>query len=613
MPGVLGRVRIIPARAGNACARTSATSISPDHPRASGERADAVATGQGGNGSSPRERGTLRPQFACLFLRRIIPARAGNAWAAASPCSPRSDHPRASGERRHAAITSESIDGSSPRERGTLKGAGPRKPRRRIIPARAGNARCLRARSCWSPDHPRASGERSSGGYRRISVSGSSPRERGTPRSDSRDRARLPDHPRASGERRPHLGGGGPVHGSSPRERGTHAASGPRRRRLRIIPARAGNASPVTPKTYSMPDHPRASGERTRPAVTSAIAVGSSPRERGTLFGVRVAVQIGRIIPARAGNAYAMERVVDGHADHPRASGERVHAKAAKVNIDGSSPRERGTHHTPETPTPPDRIIPARAGNARAGISTASVRADHPRASGERRPSALRSFSRSGSSPRERGTPGSVRRRRHLLRIIPARAGNAPRRGPPPTATPDHPRASGERNAGKILTLHGYGSSPRERGTPRRRKRGAALGRIIPARAGNASALQASNSVSADHPRASGERRYPCPSRAPCSGSSPRERGTRAELGRAGRRRRIIPARAGNALRARPRDPVRTDHPRASGERFRALRTPFWNCGSSPRERGTRLCLAGEAGIRRIIPARAGNATTRKS
>ena len=93
-----------------------------------------------------------------------------------------------------------------------------------------------------------------------------------------------------------------------------------------------------------------------------------------------------RIIPARAGNARTACAGRDLGPHHPRAGGER-------------SDRLRDVTLDP--------IIPARAGNALGSVSAVQ---DHPRAGGERPGIPLKNLSR-GSSPRGRGTlpPPSVR------------------------------------------------------------------------------------------------------------------------------------------------------------------------------------------------------------
>ena len=94
-------------------------------------------------------------------------------------------------------------------------------------------------------------------------------------------------------------------------------------------------------------------------------------------------------------------------------------------------------------------------------------------------------------------------------------------------------------------------------------------------------------------------------------GSSPRVRGTRAQVGASRRLRRFIPACAGNSTagrRRRGRTPV---HPRVCGELNRILSQATSVCGSSPRVRGTPQADAGGRAARRFIPACAGNSPPR--
>ena len=174
--------RIIPARAGNAGARSARAGAGSDHPRACGERGGDSGALSGSGGSSPRVRGTRFPNVRRQRRDRIIPARAGNAPTRHPPCRGRPDHPRACGERFSRMRSVTSAHGSSPRVRGTLKykdlpGVGPR-----IIPARAGNARPFLSRAYGSQDHPRACGERGFDSGAKYAPAGSSPRVRGTPR-----------------------------------------------------------------------------------------------------------------------------------------------------------------------------------------------------------------------------------------------------------------------------------------------------------------------------------------------------------------------------------------------------------------------------------------------
>ena len=396
--------------------------------------------------------------------------------------------------------------------------------------------------------------------------------------------------------------------GSSPRVRGTP----PLRSRFvhleRIIPARAGNANSKRSTSSPGPDHPRACGERDRMFVPGTASDGSSPRVRGTRARRARRDLACRIIPARAGNAGVVTRWTCASPDHPRACGERIPREQRHASLIGSSPRVRGTRTRTTSPSDVLRIIPARAGNASGSTGAASRPPDHPRACGERLDRDREVTERFGSSPRVRGTPWPRLRSPAWPRIIPARAGNASVAETVTTAGPDHPRACGERSPPLSCVHARNGSSPRVRGTQLEQLGIVLDDRIIPARAGNAAEEIAEDVEHADHPRACGERRRLAEKLRAEFGSSPRVRGTPVPFVVRHAWRRIIPARAGNATYPASRYAVRPDHPRACGERAAHDIRSGLSTGSSPRVRGTRAPAAHLHTGRRIIPARAGNA-----
>ena len=213
--------------------------------------------------------------------------------------------------------------------------------------------------------------------------------------------------------------------GSSPRERGTLVAAPDAHRRHRFIPARAGNAPGPRRSPGIATVHPRASGERTAGPGGGEMRSGSSPRERGTPVYAARDPRHRRFIPARAGNAAWRRPGSIRRAVHPRASGERRSDLFMECRAAGSSPRERGTRALHPHQKGDLRFIPARAGNARASPYMRSGRAVHPRASGERHFAQRFEPPLDGSSPRERGTPGHDAGSLPDDRFIPARAGNA--------------------------------------------------------------------------------------------------------------------------------------------------------------------------------------------
>ena len=150
--------------------------------------------------------------------------------------------------------------------------------------------------------------------------------------------------------------------------------------------------------------HPRMRGERKVDATIKRVAAGSSPHARGTLIALPAQRQLGRFIPACAGNASTRHPAAHARPVHPRMRGERKFRDLPGKNVYGSSPHARGTLilHGPQPA--PLRFIPACAGNA--GISrlirhSASV---HPRMRGERATTWNGKHAVGGSSPHARGT-----------------------------------------------------------------------------------------------------------------------------------------------------------------------------------------------------------------
>ena len=77
--------------------------------------------------------------LAACAVSRFIPARAGNTLRVLLMLLSGPVHPRAGGEHSNTNVDGDTITGSSPRGRGTHRGAGARIRQGRFIPARAGN------------------------------------------------------------------------------------------------------------------------------------------------------------------------------------------------------------------------------------------------------------------------------------------------------------------------------------------------------------------------------------------------------------------------------------------------------------------------------------------
>ena len=271
--------------------------------------------------------------------------------------------------------------------------------------------------------------------------------------------------------------------------RGTPPSRPSRMRRPGIIPAYAGNTKwRVYQKARSW-DHPRVCGEHFFRSFIDEWG-GDHPRVCGEHKALRAtAGRMQWIIPAYAGNTGRFIPLGFTLWDHPRVCGE--HQQLVKAVRD-----EVG-------------IIPAYAGNTSAACRFSTYRWDHPRVCGEH--SAPRSIisSTAGSSPRMRGTR-HVQGRDHRRRgIIPAYAGNTCAEVQCPVCERDHPRVCGEHPVVPEPHSSTMGSSPRMRGTRHPASAAVRGVGIIPAYAGNTSAVWSSRSSFMDHPRVCGEHCVP--------------------------------------------------------------------------------------------------------
>ena len=212
---------------------------------------------------------------------------------------------------------------------------------------------------------------------------------------------------------------------------------------------------------------------------------GSSPLARGTSSALPAAHTYPRLIPARAGNISLRVNPFAAATAHPRSRGEHQKALGDTATVDGSSPLARGTSLRKHPAVIRDRLIPARAGNIRAGRVLDLRSAAHPRSRGEHVAAALATVPTGGSSPLARGTCESFCNSSIFSRLIPARAGNIPQQKDRQIMFTAHPRSRGEHQAVLLLFLGVFGSSPLARGTCPVWAVPDVRPRLIPARAGN--------------------------------------------------------------------------------------------------------------------------------
>ena len=226
----------------------------------------------------------------------------------------------------------------------------------------------------------------------------------------------------------------------------------------------------------------------------------------------------------------------------------------------------RGTCELEKRPVSRSRFIPAHAGNIAHPPEERPLEPVHPRTCGEHTSPRIRTVSTSGSSPHMRGTLATACVSRSAFRFIPAHAGNIGTSASPSCVKPVHPRTCGEHEERKARTAFRDGSSPHMRGTFIRQILEFIGPRFIPAHAGNIRADRAEIRVAAVHPRTCGEHIIQRVFKVINHGSSPHMRGTYRRPGNQGRRRRFIPAHAGNINNSRQKSSQKAVHPRTCGE-----------------------------------------------
>ena len=174
-----------------------------------------------------------------------------------------------------------------------------------------------------------------------------------------------------------------------------------------------------------------------------AVVAGSSPHARGLHHLTNLVEASNGIIPAHAGFTAGVHPRVSRPPDHPRTRGVYVARSPPTIVGGGSSPHARGLPEAREGPSPPARIIPARAGFTTPHPRRIRRGGDHPRTRGVYPDDSSVAQRHAGSSPHARGLQAPAGPARRVHRIIPARAGFTSGSSPSPSAPWDHPRTRG--------------------------------------------------------------------------------------------------------------------------------------------------------------------------
>ena len=150
------------------------------------------------------------------------------------------------------------------------------------------------------------------------------------------------DHPRGCGENIFARGLDYIFNGSPPRMRGKPAEVSQFSIYDGITPADAGKTTHRGLMTKKFEDHPRGCGENAKTVYILKMQQGSPPRMRGKPADFDAAMDVNGITPADAGKTIVYT-VNAAHAwDHPRGCGENLTNSDLQPNMLGSPPRMRG-------------------------------------------------------------------------------------------------------------------------------------------------------------------------------------------------------------------------------------------------------------------------------
>ena len=153
-----------------------------------------------------------------------------------------------------------------------------------------------------------------------------------------------------------------------------------------------------------------------------------------------------------------------GFREHPRVCGENHLLLRWPSTTTGISPRMRGKPDSPFGGGVGDGNIPAYAGKTVRRRQCPQHWLEHPRVCGENLKQTAAKSIRAGTSPRMRGKRLVSDRELTTKRNIPAYAGKTPTHGLSPLAAAEHPRVCGENKPTGTWHSPVTGTSPRMRG-----------------------------------------------------------------------------------------------------------------------------------------------------
>ena len=211
-----------------------------------------------------------------------------------------------------------------------------------------------------------------------------------------------------------------------------------------------------------------------------------------------------------------------------------------------------------------------------------------------------------GLSPRVRGNRRRYPYGHDRERSIPACAGEPWTGSMAPARCPVYPRVCGGTHPGVSQYAAYHGLSPRVRGNPQGRPGELFISRSIPACAGEPAALSPAGWRRRVYPRVCGGTARSARTVGMHDGLSPRVRGNHSSVSASAFKIRSIPACAGEPPHRCNRPRSSRVYPRVCGGTPPSLSSPSPRGGLSPRVRGNLDPGLGVVGVKRSIPACAG-------
>ena len=413
----------IPAWAGETVRYLLPVDANPVYPRVGGGNPHTNRKSLGILGLSPRGRGKPNANRRIHCGLRSIPAWAGETLSSRT-CRPAAGvYPRVGGGNPIKNPFAGPNAGLSPRGRGKLLGTVIRIPRRRSIPAWAGETPPIAPERAQCEVYPRVGGGNSPFPSRSPRYKGLSPRGRGKPRTRQRKNW-LP----------------------------------------RSIPAWAGETVGVRGRPGALPVYPRVGGGNSSAMLTGNGSGGLSPRGRGKRSSTAWVRDRRRSIPAWAGETTRLNMSITRSTVYPRVGGGNPEGRQIPRWRWGLSPRGRGKQALGGPAASYAGSIPAWAGETPVGIAVNDPVEVYPRVGGGNPPSLSMPLPGKGLSPRGRGKQDQAIIQAQEDGSIPAWAGETASRKRRRTPWRVYPRVGGGNVYCPLIVLILNGLSPRGRG-----------------------------------------------------------------------------------------------------------------------------------------------------